>query len=172
MPVFADGPETWQRLDYRLLQHGPIALYHRATILEEDLAWLRAEGYWIDRLLCTTWTSPSAIHDTLAPTLAFPDYYGRNLDALVDCLRDLPFPDRGGGRALALDGFDACARALPGYAHDVLDVLARAAHEHLLFGDRLLVLVQSDDPRLAFPALGGRAPAWNAREWLAKDREL
>ena len=30
-----------------------------------------------------------ALHQTLAQTLAFPDWYGGNLDALFDCLTDL-----------------------------------------------------------------------------------
>ena len=29
------------------------------------------------------------LHDILADTLHFPDWYGRNLDALYDCLTDL-----------------------------------------------------------------------------------
>lgn len=29
------------------------------------------------------------LHDTLAVSLGFPDWYGRNLDALYDCLTDL-----------------------------------------------------------------------------------
>jgi len=34
--------------------------------------------------------------DAIGRTLAFPAYYGRNLDALADCLRDLPEPDGDG----------------------------------------------------------------------------
>ena len=30
-----------------------------------------------------------ALHQTLAQALAFPDWYGGNLDALFDCLTDL-----------------------------------------------------------------------------------
>ena len=30
-----------------------------------------------------------AIHDQLAHTLQFPDFYGRNLDALYDCLAEV-----------------------------------------------------------------------------------
>lgn len=31
----------------------------------------------------------TAIHELLARELAFPEWYGRNLDALFDCLTDL-----------------------------------------------------------------------------------
>lgn len=33
--------------------------------------------------------SREQLHDTLAQQLAFPAHYGRNLDALYDCLTDL-----------------------------------------------------------------------------------
>ena len=29
-------------------------------------------------------------HEYLAKTLGFPDYYGKNLDALFDCLTEMP----------------------------------------------------------------------------------
>ncbi|OXM16792.1 barnase inhibitor [Paenibacillus herberti] len=32
------------------------------------------------------------VHDLFARELAFPDYYGRNLDALFDCLQDYSEP--------------------------------------------------------------------------------
>lgn len=34
-------------------------------------------------------TDRKTLHDTLAGSLRFPDWYGRNLDALYDCLTDL-----------------------------------------------------------------------------------
>ena len=33
-------------------------------------------------------TSKDELHDLLARELAFPEWYGRNLDALYDCLTD------------------------------------------------------------------------------------
>jgi len=33
--------------------------------------------------------SRESLHDTLAEQLALPEWYGRNLDALFDCLTDL-----------------------------------------------------------------------------------
>ncbi len=35
-------------------------------------------------------TSKTAAHDYLADCMSFPDYYGKNLDALADCLSELP----------------------------------------------------------------------------------
>ena len=34
-------------------------------------------------------TDRPTVHDLLSEKLAFPEYYGRNLDALYDCLTDL-----------------------------------------------------------------------------------
>nr|WP_325212433.1 barstar family protein [uncultured Oscillibacter sp.] len=36
--------------------------------------------------------SVEAVHDLFAQALAFPEQYGRNLDALFDCLTDLGEP--------------------------------------------------------------------------------
>lgn len=36
--------------------------------------------------------TPQEIHDQLQSALAFPDYYGKNLDALHDMLTSWPYP--------------------------------------------------------------------------------
>ena len=35
-------------------------------------------------------TYKTAAHEYLADSMSFPDYYGKNLDALADCLSELP----------------------------------------------------------------------------------
>ena len=41
---------------------------------------------------CARLHSREELHDTLAQKLSFPDYYGKNLDALYDCLSELSCP--------------------------------------------------------------------------------
>jgi hypothetical protein len=165
MAIFRDDANPWNQLDWRLLQNGAVTLYSRPEILAEDLAWLAANHYVIDRLDCSAWTTAAAVFGGLAAALAFPAYYGENLEALSDCLGTLAIPDEG-GRVLVLDRFDVPARALAGLATGILDVIAVQARQHLLFGHRLLGLVQSDDRKLAFDPIGATAATWNPREWL------
>jgi len=70
------------------------------------------------------------LHDALARQLSFPAYYGRNLDALFDCLTDLNEDTE-----LLLVHADALFAHLGVYA-DVLQALLRDACEenpHLHF---------------------------------------
>lgn len=71
---------------------------------------------------------------------------------------------------LVLDRFDHFASHHREVAQAVLDILADHARRFLLFGRRLLVLAQSDDPRISFSPVGAMAVSWNRTEWFAKDR--
>lgn len=172
MSAFRDGERD--RLDFQLLQVSPVALYFKREVLEEDLRWLAANHYAIDRLDASSWLTKEDALDALAAQLAFPDYFGRNLDALNDCLRDLDVPDAG-GRCVVFERYDAAVKTLGAeLAWQLLDIFAGQARAHLLFGKRLLVLLQSDDPQLAFAPVGATPPSWNPREWLdsARRRDL
>lgn len=171
MAVFTSDSDDYQRLDWALLQSGACTLYLRPEILAEDVAWLRAHGYRVDRFDCSTWTSEAIMHDQLASQLNFPDYYGRNLDAFNDCLCDLDIPEQS-GRVLILDRYDRFAGDNLHAAWSLLDVIKDKARMHLLFGRRLLALLRSDDPRLTFEPVGANAVTWNRREWLKTARGL
>ena len=70
--------------------------------------------------------SRAELHDTLQSQLDLPEYYGRNLDALYDCLTDLHQPTQ-------IEIFEAALlkEHLGFYAHTLLILLRRAAGENL-----------------------------------------
>ncbi|HTB72366.1 MAG TPA: barstar family protein [Polyangiaceae bacterium] len=171
MAAFTDDPSEFQRLDWRLLQNGAVVLYLRPDVLEPDIAWLQEYAYEVKRFDCRTWSDQRAMHVAMATTLSFPEYYGMNLNAMSDCISDLEIPVEG-GLVLVFSGFDSFSSRYGHVAQGVLDLLADNARRFLLFGRRLLVLVQSDDPRIAFAPVGATAVSWNPKEWLNKSRGL
>jgi RNAse (barnase) inhibitor barstar len=62
----------------------------------------------------------------IARVLRFPDYFGRNWDAVYDCLTDLHWLPAE-GYVLLLDGFGALARNAPDQWETGLNVLREAS---------------------------------------------
>lgn len=157
--------------DQQLLRHGAVALFYREAVLAEAIQWLQTRHYLVPVLDCGAWQTTADFHRVVAQALAFPDYYGRNLDALRDCLRDVDIPATS-GMAIVLLHYDAFAGRVPDVAHALADILAGASWDFLVAGRKLLTLVQSDDPGIQLAALGCRHAIWNGREWLNKNRGL
>ena len=171
MAVFRDDADDFQRLDYALLQNGSVTLYYRAEFLAEEVAWLAKYNYRTDNFDCATWQTKEDMLAAFASTLEFPSYFGQNLDALDDCLSDIDVPEDG-GRVLIFHRYDVFATKMPDVAWTVLDIIETNSRRFLLFGQHLITLLQSDDPRIQFQAVGGSPVMWNNREWLDKNRGL
>jgi hypothetical protein len=169
MAVFRNEAEEFERLDWDLLQDGAVTLYFRPQLLAADVDWLKDHDYRVDRFDCSLWVDESEMHKALARQLEFPEYYGRNLHALNDCLSDLEISDEG-GRVLVFNKYDSFAAKAPHVAWSVLDIMETNSRGLLLFGKRLIILVQSDDPAISFEPVGGRAVVWNSAEWLDQSR--
>jgi RNAse (barnase) inhibitor barstar len=159
-------PDDVQRVDRLILMQSPVALYHSPAVLREDVAALESYGYFCPSFDCAEWNTAADMPKALAAPLDFPDYHGENLDALSDCLADLDIDDAG-GTAVVLWRFDDFWQRHE-RAWDVLDVIAHASWGHLLYGRRLLALVQSDDPTFLPASVGARPVAWNRREVLSR----
>ena len=171
MAVFEDVQEEWNRLDFQLLRDHPVTLYHKPAVLDDDLGWLQAQGYAVHRFTASAWSTLEDFHAEVSKALKFPAHYGRNLDAFRDCLSELKVT-REGGLVLVFVGFDEFHRRYPEQASHVLDIIAGRSRHALLFGRRLLAVVQSSDPRLQLSPVGSTPVGWNRREWSTKDRGL
>ena len=83
----------------------------------------------LDTSRITDWDT---FHTVFAEVFGFPDFYGRNMDAWIDCMTYLDDPDAGmttvhalpgGVVALQLDGVDALARRCP----EIYDAIVECA---------------------------------------------
>jgi hypothetical protein len=165
------GEADRARLDFLILQNGWAQLYWKIVILEEDCRWLSEHGYRLVRLDCSAWRSEEDALVDFGKRLDFPAYYGCNQNALVDCLRDVSVP-ASGGLALVLVSFDSFLRREAPVAESILDILANASRDHMLFGRRVLTLLQSDDPQISLADIGATSVPWNRKEWLTSTRRV
>jgi hypothetical protein len=169
--AFQEEDRLANRLDLQLLQSSPIMMYRRREVLDADIEWLMEHDYRANDLDCAGWLSGDDLQEAIAAQLEFPDYYGRNLDTLDDCLSELPIPENG-GRLLILRAFDQFASRCPDIAWYVLDIIAANSRYHLLFGRRLITLLHSDDPQLTIEAVGACPVMWNPKEFRDEDRAV
>jgi barstar (barnase inhibitor) len=136
---------------------------------------LRERGYQVVSLDASGWMQDADLHRDIADALDFPDYYGHNLDALNDCLRDVVTYDYGTSRdvtglVLTFTGYDAFADRCPRTAQVVLDILADQARSAALIGHRICCLIQSNNPNIRFDPVGAMPVLWNDAEWLDSSR--
>ena len=164
-----------RRLDFRLALTSAVTLFWRPALMDEATDWLRQQGYTIAAFDATTWASDSDLHRDIAAALDFPDYYGKNLDALNDCLRDVVDYEYGttrqaAGLALTFSAYDTFASRHPGTAQIVLDIVADQARCAMLTGHRMLCLVQCESPDMTFDPVGATPVARNHAERLDSQR--
>lgn len=160
---------------FRLMSNTPVTLFWRSPILDRTTGWLRDHGYQVTHLDASGWTTEEAMHRDTAAVLGFPGYYGHNLDALNDCMRDVVSQEYGwtpqaAGLVLVFTGYDTFATHCPRSAQIVLDTMARHSRSASLIGRRLMCLVQSNDPQIRFQPVGAVPALWNDAEWADANR--
>ncbi|WAH98140.1 barstar family protein [Arthrobacter sp. MMS18-M83] len=166
MNAFDSEADLEHDLDFRLLINTAVSLFYRRHVFDETTTWLAEQGYQVTILDASSWSSEAEMHGAISETLDFPSYYGHNLDALNDCLRDVISHDF----VLAFLGYDAFALACPRAAQTLLDIIAQRSREAALFGHRMVCLAQSNDPRISFDPVGATPVLWNDEEWLDSKR--
>lgn len=168
MAFFKNDNQRGDRLDWNILQNGWISLYWREELIVKDILWFRKENFKVVEMDCATWATKEVIHEDLKQHLNFPDYYGKNLDAFNDCLYSIDMDDTA-GFVIVFRSFQHVEKS---YGFQLLDILAGNSRGHMLFGKKLITLVQVDDPRFETEPVGAVPVLWNQAEWLNSSRGL
>ncbi|MBK9515619.1 MAG: barstar family protein [Flavobacteriales bacterium] len=153
---------------FQALAGGPITMYHDIRILENDLVWYKENNYKVYDFDTTNWTIGQA-HSELKKKMGFPHYYGNNLNAFNDCLGDT-FTKEMKGQVIVFRHFDKFSKSEKDFCLGLLDIIADVSRSWLLDGERLIGIIQSDDPYISYDKVGGNKPYWNRQEWLDSNR--
>ncbi len=161
MAAFSHEEDLSGRLDWILFRDGPLHQYRDETLLNSDLARLRAEGYEVVDFDCAEWPDELAMHREFKEALRFPDDYGMNLDAFNDCIRD--FRPEGSGAVVVLRRLETLSARnfREGASKALSEILCDASRWHLLFGTRFLTLILSSAESM--PTLPTHIPQWPRR---------
>lgn len=157
--------ELWRKL----LTDGSVKLFHKNGVLNQFISGISNEGFDIYNFDCSEWGAKN-YHTDLAATLDFPDHYGKNLDAFNDCLSDVV--PKNSGIVLVFKNYDSFAEKNADDAYQILDIIQINAWRFLIEDIKLLAFIQSNDPNIDFPDLGGLSAEWNDEEWFNKNRGL
>jgi hypothetical protein len=164
--IDADWP-TWN-----LFQNGGVVLFRRHDLLQASVEHLIAANYKVVVVDCHQHASVFILCGAVVTSLGVADCELVNLDSFNDFIYQIEFEGQK-GVVIALTNFMDAWKLEPRRALDVADILADNHRGHLLMGNRLLTLLQCDDPNMdqVMGRIGGCLPIWNSAEWLRANRE-
>lgn len=76
-------------------------------------------------------TERQSAYDHIQNTLLFPDYFGRNLDALEDCLSEL-----GRDNIIIITNADAIRDSLGEYGNRMLEIFKENSRDSYIFAEQ------------------------------------
>ena len=141
---------------WQMFRDGAIALVKCESLLAEIIDDLTDADY--DVHVCDAASGDKVVVEkAIRSTLGFPDGQPNktNLDALNGYVGDLQFPDRTGvvvKHIQQLHGVEA------NYVNNIIGIFAKESWYHLCFGNRLLLVLHTDDPDIQFASVGSRQP--------------
>jgi hypothetical protein len=168
MPPFSRKREEFGP-DGQLFADSSVVMYHSPAVLDADITILEEKGYNVFQFDCAEWESELEMYTDLQRKLSLP-YLTHGLDGLDELIWTLQIQDL--GIVLVFRRFDSLLKTAsfrPKTPWHLLDIVARNSRFHMLFGDRLMALVQTDDPNLQIEPLGGHSVVRNPREWTNSD---
>ena len=156
------APAEVQRLDWKLLERGAVALYHKSSVLSADVGWFRQQKYAIHEMNAASGRTPTDFTPRRSACSGFRRTTGRISRRGSTASRS--FRCRTRAEWCWCSGGTTCSRARSRQlAQTILDSIETTSRRFLLTGRRLLALVQSDDPRIRFERVGAMPVTWNPR---------
>lgn len=113
-------------LEQRFREPRKSAVYKLTEEPAEFEAAVRAAELALFRIDARAARTRSAVLGLISRTLSFPSWFGRNWDALEDCLTDLSWIE-GPGLVIVIDGFSTYAKADPDGFAILLDIFKSSA---------------------------------------------
>ncbi len=153
-------------LDWQILINGSVSLYNNIEIMKEDMTILKENGYHLKVFDFKCIDTEDVFHRVMKKNLEFPEYYGENLSAFTDCLVNDLFIPEDGGVAMVFMGFDTFYINNEAIAHEILECLDLGSRRRLLYGERLVTLLQLCDEKIIIRDIGRHTIMWNLREFL------
>lgn len=157
--VFSE--EDTRRYDFQLLQNGAVNLYWRMELFRAAIDELRALDY---KILDLRFDNEQQFQQDLSDALKWEESFGYgpwsgNLDGLDDGLREEPF-NSSDDSVLAISNYDALAESDERLSRELLDMIECHSRDYLLFGKRLIGLIQTNDPKFECVGIGGTRAWW------------
>jgi hypothetical protein len=160
------------RADWPLLQNGAVTLYWRMELFEAAIDSLAQLRY---RVLRLRFNEPQQFMADVSKALKWQQQFGYQawgggLDALNDAFRDEPF-NSADDSAFCVENFQAAVKYNSKWSTAMLDIIERTSRDYLLFGKRLVALVQTKNATYRCKGIGATSAHWNKKEWLDRTRK-
>ncbi|MGW4214381.1 barstar family protein [Lentzea sp. NPDC004789] len=170
--MFDDDVRGSHPEDFQLLHNGHVHLFRHPWALSRLVTDLAALGYEIVEVDVAACADADGLRAAVIAAVAeWPDGYGHGSwpgfrDGLTDHLLTAGRPLV----VLVLKGLDGVRRADEESVRILLDLVASIGRWHLLFGRRLICLVETGDVELDTGPLGGEPAGWSRHEFLLVHR--
>ena len=142
MIPFKNEPYTWRRLDYRIMMRGFLKAYTDYALLKKDMEWLTSEDYKIIEFDCREWTNTDIIHFSLSSKIDYVNGTGYAWGCLDESLNELEIKEN--GLVVLFDYFDFINFKM---SEILIDCFVKSAQRHVLFNQRLLILIKVEKNR-------------------------
>ena len=154
-------------IDLGIIGKGFISLYYNENVLNHDIHLLVNKNYRILELEGDFITDEKELLFDLQEKLRLPDYACSNYNALDDCLIDYEIDENG-----VVLVFRHLNKVDPDTIRILVNVLADHARSKFAIGQKLLTLIQVDNPKFKItdPIGAINFRLWNDKEWFEGDR--